>query len=55
MATTEEKLQYLNSTKGLIKVALNNLGAELTEEDTFRSYATKINDLYNEYQNIQNS
>ena len=46
---TIDKLEYLDETKGLIKDALNDLGAEITDEDTFRSYVTKINDLYDEY------
>ena len=49
---TIDKLEYLDETKGLIRVALNNLGAEILETDTFRSYVNKINDLYEEYQNL---
>lgn len=55
MGTTTDKLNYLNATKGLIKDALNNLGAEITDETTFRDYVDKINDLYEEYPNLQNS
>lgn len=55
MGTTTEKLNYLNATKGLIKDALNNLGAEITNDDTFRSYVDKIDDLYEEYSSLQNS
>jgi len=47
--TTIDKLNYLNETKELIKEELNNLGAEIDNEDTFRSYVTKINELYEEY------
>lgn len=46
---TIDKLNYLNETKGLIKDKLNDLGAEITDNDTFRSYVTKINELYGEY------
>ena len=46
---TIDKLNYLNETKQQIKSALNDLGAEITNSDTFRSYVTKINDLYEEY------
>lgn len=46
---TIDKLNYLNDTKEQIKDALNDLGAEITDEDTFRSYVTKINELYEEY------
>ena len=52
---TIDKLNYVNETKGLIKNALNDLGAEISDEDTFRSYVGKINDLYEEYSSIQNS
>lgn len=46
---TIDKLNYLNETKEQIKDALNDLGAEISDSDTFRSYVTKINDLYDEY------
>ena len=46
---TIDKLNYLNETKSQIKSALNDLGAEITDEDTFRSYVEKINELYAEY------
>lgn len=49
MGTIADKLMYLNETKELIKKALNDLGAEINDEDTFRSYVSKINELYNEY------
>lgn len=45
---TIDKLNYLNETKEEIKDALNDLGCEIEEEDTFRSYVTKINELYEE-------
>lgn len=46
---TIDKLEYLDQTKGLIKDRLNDLGAGIADSDTFRSYVTKINDLYSEY------
>ena len=46
---TIDKLNYLNETKQEIKDALNDLGAEITNDTTFRSYVDKINDLYDEY------
>lgn len=46
---TIDKLNYLNETKSQIKSALNDLGAGITNSDTFRSYVTKINELYEEY------
>lgn len=49
MATTD-KLNYLNETKRQIKVTLNDyFGAEITDEDTFRSYVDKIDEIYNDY------
>lgn len=44
-----DKLDYLNETKGLIKDSLNVLGAEITEQDPFRNYATLIDELYDEW------
>ena len=46
---TIDKLEYLDETKSQIKGALNDLGAGITDDDTFRSYVTKINDLAAEY------
>lgn len=46
---TIDKLNYLDETKQQIKSALNDLGAGITTEDTFRSYVQKINDLSDEY------
>lgn len=46
---TIDKLNYLNETKSQIKSALNDLGCEITDEDTFRSYVTKINEIAEEY------
>lgn len=46
---TIDKLEYLDETKGLIKDSLNNLGAGITDNDTFRSYVTKINEIAEEY------
>lgn len=52
MGTTSEKLVYLNDTKVLIRNKLNKFGAELTNENTFRSYATFLEDLYNDYPTV---
>ena len=46
MSTIAKKITYLNETKQLLKQSLNDLGAKITDEDTFRSYAQKINDIY---------
>jgi len=41
-----DKLTYLNDTKTKIREAINGLGANLTSEDTFRSYVNALNDIY---------
>lgn len=51
MENINNKLNYLNETKELIKEALNQLGAEINDNDTFSSYINKIENLYNEYPN----
>lgn len=45
MGTIDDKLEYLNQTKQDIKQAIINKGQNITEEDTFRSYVDKINDI----------
>ena len=42
MGTISEKLNYLYKTKDKIKEALNEKGANISDTDTFRSYADKI-------------
>lgn len=49
MSTIAQKITYLNETKQLLKQSLNNLGAKITDEDTFRSYVDKINQLAEEF------
>ena len=44
MGTISEKLTYLNETKGKIKDSINLTGAGITDQDTFRSYETKLKD-----------
>lgn len=41
----ENKLNYLKQTKQEIKAALKAKGSDVTDSDTFRSYASKINNL----------
>ena len=43
----DNKLDYLNETKSLIKEAIINKGQEVLDTDTFRSYAEKINNIEN--------
>lgn len=52
MASINEKLNYINETKSLIKDKLNNLGSEIDNETTFREYVEKIEDLYEEWPKI---
>ena len=40
--TIQDKLAYLEETKGLIKEAIIAKGGTVSDEDTFRSYANKI-------------
>ena len=40
--TIQDKLAYLEQTKGLIKEAIIAKGVEVSDTDTFRSYANKI-------------
>ena len=50
--TVFDKLDYLSETKGLIKDSLNNLGSEITDDNTFRNYVEKINQIYNDYPKV---
>lgn len=45
MGTIADKLEYLNQTKADIKQALIDKGVVVEDTDTFRSYATKINEI----------
>lgn len=45
MGTIGDKLAYLDGTKQAIKQALINKNIEVTDEDTFRSYAEKLDNL----------
>ena len=49
MSTTLNKLEYLDETKQQIKTALNQFGAGITDETTFREYADKIDDIYDNW------
>lgn len=40
-----EKLTYLLETKNAIKNAIKNKGMEVTDAESFRSYANKINSI----------
>lgn len=45
MGTTLNKLNYLFDTKTAIKNAIKNKGVSVSDSDTFRSYANKINQI----------
>ncbi len=45
MGTTSDKLTYLNGTKTAIKQAIIDKGVEVSDTDTFRSYAAKIGEI----------
>lgn len=45
MGTIADKLNYLNTTKTNIKNAIIEKGVEVSDNDTFRSYASKIADI----------
>lgn len=50
---TIDKLEYINNTKNLIKNALNiKFNSQIGDEDTFRSYAQKINDIYENWPKV---
>ena len=51
MGNINDKLTYLNTTKGLIKKGLNNLGSELTNEP-FRDYADSLDDIYDKFPKV---
>lgn len=45
MGTMEEKWAYLKQTKSLIKQAIIARGVSVSDTDTFRSYADKIDSM----------
>jgi len=49
---TLNKLQYLDETKQQIKTALNQFEAGITDNDTFRSYVNKINNIYTNWPRV---
>lgn len=44
--STANKLSYLNDTKSLLRTSLNKFGSNILSTDTFRSYDTKLNEIY---------
>lgn len=45
MSTTVDKLNYLDDTKSAIREAIENKGVSVSNSDTFRSYAEKIDSI----------
>ena len=45
MGDINDKLDYLETTKSLIKQAIEDKGVAVSDSDTFRSYATKISSI----------
>lgn len=45
MSNIADKLNYLNDTKKAIKTAISNRGVAVSDDDTFRSYASKITEI----------
>ena len=45
MSTLQDELDYLQETKGLIKEAIINKGQDITDQDSFRSYVNKIDNI----------
>lgn len=53
--STANKLSYLNDTKSLLRTSLNKFGSSILSTDTFRSYDTKLNDIYNKLPKVTQS
>lgn len=55
MGTISDKLTYLNTTKTMLRDSLNKYGSNILTTDTFRSYDTKLNDIYDKLPKITQS
>lgn len=55
MGTIAEKLTYLNTTKIKLRDSLNKFGSSILSTDTFRSYDTKLNEIYDKLPKITQS
>lgn len=53
--STVNKLSYLNDTKSLLRTSLNKFGSSILSTDTFRSYDTELNDIYDKLPKITQS
>ena len=55
MGTITDKLTYLNTTKTMLRDSLNKFGSSILSTDTFRSYDTKLNDIYDKLPKVTQS
>lgn len=55
MGTISDKLTYLNTTKIKLRDSLNKFGSNILTTDTFRSYDTKLNEIYDKLPKITQS
>ena len=55
MGTIAEKLTYLNTTKTMLRDSLNKFGSNILSTDTFRSYDTKLNEIYDKLPKVTGS
>ena len=53
MGTIQEKLEYLVETRKEIRDGINKLGGGLTLENTFRSYADALDDIYDSMPKVE--
>lgn len=45
MSGVEERLKYLENTKGLIKTSINRTGGNITEDTPFSEYPNQIKNI----------
>lgn len=55
MGTISDKLTYLNTTKTMLRDSLNKFGSNILTTDTFRSYDTKLNNIYDKLPKVTQS
>lgn len=55
MGTIAEKLTFLNTTRKMLRDSLNKFGSNILSTDTFRSYDTKLNEIYDKLPKVTQS
>ena len=55
MGTTSQKLSYLNDTKGKLKDSINKFRDGITDQTTFRDYATELDGIYDKLPKVDNT